>query len=313
MSIEEIDIKLGSTTKHGTPMETIHCPNCGPDNDFSVRYRENFDSSLLKFTPRKTPEHMHFRVVQCTSCGLIYSNPILSQDDIVKLYRHSDFFFEPQLKNMVEDYLSQVDKIIDRVNKGNLLEIGCSSGFFLEKAKKYGFEGVYGIEPSEIAVEHAPSGIRDCIINDKLKPGLFPDEHFDLICFFQIFDHILDPNDFLQTVFKYLKKGGMILAIHHDIRTLMPTIFGSRASTYDISHIHLWDKHTMRRILEKNHFEVSYIKGISTRYQLDYILRMFPLPSFLKESLRKMVRMMGLSDVCIKARVENMVIVAYKK
>ena len=85
MSTEDIDIKLGTTTKHGTPMEAIQCPNCGPNNAFSVRYPERFDSSLLKFTPRKTPEHMHFRVVQCASCGLIYSNPILPQDEIIKL------------------------------------------------------------------------------------------------------------------------------------------------------------------------------------------------------------------------------------
>lgn len=293
-------------------MEDIHCPLCGPNNHFKVRYPERIDKDSLDFTPRKTPDRVHFRIVQCLGCGLVYSNPILPEEEVLDLYRQSGFIQEPQMDNMVEDYLEQVDQIIDSVNRGYLLEIGCSNGFFLQKAKRYGFKGVHGVEPNRLAVEKASPGIRDCIRNDPFRPGLFPEEHFDLICFFQVFDHILDPNGFLQTVFTYLKKGGMLLAIHHDIQAWMPRLLGSRASTYDISHIYLWDKQTMRKILEQNGFEVRHVKNTPNRYQFDHILRMLPLPFFVKTPLRTTFHWLRISDAYMKASVENMVAVARK-
>lgn len=257
--------------------------------------------------------HQHFRIVQCISCGLVYSNPILSEDEITELYRNSGFIHELQLNNMVADYLEQLDGTSALLpSKENLLEIGCANGYFLKKAKEYGFKNVYGIEPSRAAYSQTPEEILPNIINDELRSGLFPDEHFDLICFFQVFDHIVDPNWFLQTVRGYLRRGGNILAIHHNIKALMPTILGSRASTYDVSHIYLWDRRTMRRVLEKNGFELLYVKNVASRYQIDHVVRMLPLPALGKRVLRNLLRWLGLSNKDIKVPVENMVTVARK-
>lgn len=294
-------------------MQIVHCPICGLHNHFKIRYPEAFDKSLLNFTARQTPDHMHFRIVQCTGCGLIYSNPILPEQEMIELYRLGRFIEEPQLENMIQDYLDQVEQIIDSVRKENLLEIGCANGFFLREMRKYGFKELYGIEPSRSSVEKAHPDIHPRIYNAVLKPNMFPEEYFDLICFFQVFDHILEPNEFLQTIFRYLRPGGMILAIHHDIKALMPTLLGVKASTYDISHVYLWDKDTMKKILEKNSFKVISIKNINSRYQLDHVIRMLPLPSWGKNPLRALLRCLHLSRVTIKAKVENMVCVARKE
>lgn len=293
-------------------MQTIHCPICGVNNKFTVRYPEKFDQAFMNIVARKTPDHTHFRIVQCSACALIYSNPILPSEQIINLYRQSEFIIEPQLENMAVDYLEQFAKIAHLVKGGNLLEIGCSSAFFLEKMEKYGLKNIYGVEPSKEAVSRASEKMRAKILVSEFKEGLFPDGYFDVICFFQVFDHIVDPNGFLQTVYKYLKKGSIVFAIHHDIRALMPAVLRSRASTYDIGHIYLWDKRTMRKILEKNGFLVDCVKNIANRYQLDHVVRMLPCPSFIKGVLRRLLRRMGLANVSLKMSVENMVCVARK-
>ena len=112
-------------------MKDIHCPVCGEGNKFRVRYQQDFDKSALDFVGRKTPDHMHFRIVQCRTCGLRYSNPILSKEEIVELYRRSDFIQEPQLKNMVSDYVGEFKKIAHLIKGRSILEVGCSNGFFL--------------------------------------------------------------------------------------------------------------------------------------------------------------------------------------
>jgi 2-polyprenyl-3-methyl-5-hydroxy-6-metoxy-1,4-benzoquinol methylase len=293
-------------------MKEIYCPICGPESPYKVLYPEKFNHSDLEFVARKTPDHMHFRIVKCRSCGLVYSNPIIAPEHILHLYRTSEFICEAQLKNMSKDYLEQFEKVLKFVNKGNLLEIGCANGFFLEKVKQLGFQNVSGIEPGIQAVSKASDHIRSAIVIDELKPGLFPENSFDVICFFQVFDHIVDPNEFLQIVHDYLKPGGVLFAIHHNIRALMPTLLRSKSSTYDISHIHLWDKKTMRLILEKNHFDVLSIKDISSRYQIDHILRMLPLPSLVKKLLRNFCHRIKIDDYSIRICVENMSIVARK-
>ncbi len=295
-------------------MVNIHCPICGEKNKFKVRFSEKFEIESLEFVGRKTPDHMHFRVVQCVDCGLVYSNPIIPENKIMQLYRQSQFIEEPQLKNMVADYLGQFEKMQHFIHeKGRLLEIGCADGFFLNKIKKYGFKEVWGIEPSRGAYNNAPSFLQNRIKNTELKEGIFPGEYFDAVCFFQVFDHIVKPNQFLQIVYQYLKKGGILLAIHHDIKSFLPMVLRDKASTYDISHIHLWDKKTMRKILEKNGFEVCCIKNIANRYQLDHVMRMLPLPIFFKKLLRTFLKLTKLSNVSLKLSVENMISVARKK
>lgn len=293
-------------------MQVTHCPICGAGNRFTVRYRERFDRAAAAFVARKTPDHTHFRIVQCSGCSLVYSNPILPFDHIINLYRQSEFIVESQLDNMARDYREQFEKIIHLVKRGNLLEVGCSNGFFLGDMEKYGFDNIYGVEPSREAVSLAPEKVRSKIVNSEFKEGLFPYEYFDVICFFQVFDHIVDPNKFLQTVHKYLKKGGIVFAIHHNVRALMPAILRSMSSTYDVGHIYLYDKHTMRKVLEKNGFSVYCVKNIANSYQLDHIARMLPLPFFIKRLLRTALHWLKLANCSFKMNVENMVCIARK-
>lgn len=255
---------------------------------------------------------MHFRIVQCSGCGLIYSNPILPMEEIEELYRRSEFISEEQLSHMVRDYLEIFLRYIGSMDKGALLEVGCANGFFLERIGEFGFTHCRGVEPGREAVEKASRTVRPFIVNDFLKPGMFPRESFDVVCGFQIFDHLIDPNGFLQMVRDYLKPGGRLLLIHHNIKALMPVLLGARASTYDISHIHLWDKKTMRLIFEKNGLKPEKMRNVTNRYQLDHVIRMLPLPGGLKEGTRQIFRRLHLSDLVIKAAVENMLCVGRK-
>ena len=294
-------------------MQEKHCPICGQNNPFRVRYPERLPEEFKEFVARGTPVHIHFRIVQCLNCGLVYSSPTIPEDQIMDLYRHSTFIHEPQLKNMLADYVDQLKKYVPENRRGNLLEIGCSNGFFLREAQELGFKELCGIEPNKNALLNAPSGLTARIVTEECKNGLFPDGYFDVVCFFQVFDHVVNPNAFLEIVRRYLKKGGLLLAIHHNILALMPRVLGSRASTYDISHMHLWDPATMRRILEKNGFKVMAIRGLASRYQLDHVARMLPLSEGLRNGLRKTLKTLGISDATIRASVENMVTVACKE
>ena len=57
-----------------------------------------------------------------------------------------------------------------------------------------------------------------------------------MISVFQTFDHIPNPNDFLQDCLKILKKDGIIIAINHNIDSISHRILKERSPIIDIGH-----------------------------------------------------------------------------
>lgn len=297
-----------------TKLIKIDCPICGIDTPYDVKYEANFELESLDFAAKKTSKHMFFRNVKCKKCKLIYSNPIIPFEQIKKFYQVTYFLELNQLEIMADDYERLFYKYVPNINeKTNVLEVGCANGLFLKRLKKRGIKKFKGIEPSKEAYSVTDSTIKPNIINDFIDNNLFESNSFDVACSFQTFDHVLEPNDFLQKIFKYIKPGGYFLQVHHNVNSLLPTLLGSKASTFDVEHIHLWSPKTMKLILEKNGFEIVKIKNITTGYLFGHALERLPLFSFLKRNLIKLSKWLKLDKLIIRFPVENMVIVSRKK
>ncbi|MDO9082977.1 MAG: class I SAM-dependent methyltransferase, partial [Humidesulfovibrio sp.] len=265
------------------------------------------------FTARKTPDKLKFRYVRCRGCGLIYANPVLPPESLSALYNVGGFIQEPQLENMLSDYLAQIGRATTGLACKRVLEVGCANGELLLRAREaFGLDEVWGVEPCAEAYEAADMRIKPHILADIFREGLFPPGHFDLVMFFQVFDHIPAPNEFLNLVAHYLRPGGRLLALHHNIRAPMPVLLGRHAPTFNIQHVFLWDKHTMRRILENHGFTVEGIHGCWNSYYVDHVLRMLPVPRIVKNTLRKALGGLGLGNLRLRAYVENMVTLATK-
>ncbi len=102
----------------------------------------------------------------------------------------------------------------DLPNKGGkLLEIGCSSGEFLQKARKAGYL-VTGIDSSAETAGFAQSHYRlkdvfPFTIQELMASK--PDEKYDVIALFQVLEHIDDVPDFIRCIKKLLKPGGIVV------------------------------------------------------------------------------------------------------
>lgn len=261
-------------------MKKIKCAICKTDNSKLV-YRANFtsiDFSQETFSARRIPDKIHYRIVHCNNCGLVYSNPILTPKEIEKLYRQSKYTYgkyESDLNQTYGKYLQFLLTIYPK--KQRLLEIGCGNGFFLKEALKLGFNKVWGVEPGKAIVKKADSKIKKQIIVDVFKKGQFKSDYFDVICMFQVLDHLVDPNEALQECFRILKPGGCLLCINHDVDSLSAKILGEKSPIFDIEHIYLYDKNTLSRIMLKNGFKIITVFDVANLYPLSYWLRMLPL------------------------------------
>jgi SAM-dependent methyltransferase len=295
-------------------MRPLTCAVCRSEQ-YRIRYPEQIPPvNMLNFSARRSPQKHHARIVECCNCGLIYSNPYFEEDLLRPLYREASYIDEQQLDNMSADYLREFTKALDRSDRSTrILEIGCADGFFLKRLLAAGFTHVYGVEPGKAAVAKASPDLRCRIVNDFFQPDLFPGVLFDVVCCFQIFDHMPDPNRFLSDIHKVLTPGGIVLAINHNIRALITRMLGEKSPMFDIEHIYLFDKHTIRKIFEANGFEVSRWANLSNSYRLAYAVKMFPFPAWIKNRMASALEMSFFSHWNLRVPAGNMVTIGRKR
>lgn len=291
------------------------CAICETDNS-SVLYPENFDIKRIDektFSARRLPDRVHYRMVTCNTCGLVYSNPILEFDKIAALYKKSFVSYDSHVENLKKTYGRYLHELESySIKKGKLLEIGCGNGFFLEEAKTQGYTDVNGVEPGEKSAKSARPDIAKKIIIDMFRPGLFEKNSFDVICCFQTLDHIPNPNEFLSTCYSVLKKGGLVLFFNHDVSALTAKLFGERSPIIDIEHTYLYDKNTMQQIFEKHSFNVLKVASPLSVHTLSYWMRLIPMPKKIKPFALSILDKIGFGKMNLWFKAGNIYLIARK-
>jgi len=297
-------------------MKNLTCAICGQKTPFEILFPASFKRKQINkgiFSARRTPDRCHCRIVRCRKCGLIFSNPFLREKAIHRLYQESELTYGPEIGSLKKTYGNYLKKIINFVpEKNNLLEIGCGNGFFLKEALKLGFKNVWGVEPSVDAVNKADSEIKPFIKLNNFQAKLFKNNFFDVICFFQTLDHIINPNLFLNDCFKILKRQGIIFCIVHNSNSFLTKILGEKTPIFDIEHTYLYDKSTLRKIFEKNNFEVIKVINTANEYSLRYWFSLLPLGIAFKKGVEKVISLFSLEKISLRIKAGNIVIVAKK-
>ena len=71
--------------------------------------------------------------------------------------------------------------------------------------------------------------MRAGIVKGLYDARMFQPESFDLICAFQVFDHVPAPAELLAECHRILRPGGLVLALNHDVESLSARLLGSSA------------------------------------------------------------------------------------
>ncbi|PAB60662.1 bifunctional glycosyltransferase family 2 protein/class I SAM-dependent methyltransferase [Anaeromicrobium sediminis] len=118
--------------------------------------------------------------------------------------------------NIQIDLINLMDHF--KFEKINVLEIGCGCGGTLLQIKNiYKNANLYGIELNEKAAEISNTFANVKCINIENDDLEYEEEYFDYIIFGNELKHLNAPLDVLNTIRKYLKKDGKILATFPNI------------------------------------------------------------------------------------------------
>jgi SAM-dependent methyltransferase len=298
---------------------TLHptrCAICGTEGNATELYPANFDLGHFNpeiFSARRLPDRIHYRIVKCNKCGLVRSDPVADAATLGELYRQSTFDYGAEVDSLRRTYGHYLDRLdAFGARKGALLEIGCGNGFFLEEARARGYADVRGVEPGSGVVAQAATGIRERIVCDMMRPGLFEPGTFDVVCLFQVFDHISDPAALLDECTRVLKSGGHILILNHNIESFSARLLGVRSPIIDIEHTYLYSPVTLSNLTTNAGLVIRHTGSVFNHYPLQYIMRLVPFPALLKRTLLWLLKRSGLGRLPLSVPLGNLFLIAKK-
>ena len=208
-------------------------------SDVIALYKEQFGIDVDRFFTSE-----NFSMYQCNQTGyrFYYPNGLDGDGDFYATLQtkfgdgyYHDWKFENQL---AYNAINPNDKVLD---------IGCGVGNFLIKAKDKAAE-VCGLELNEKAVEVCKQkglSVYNELIAEhaEKRPG-----YYDMVCMFQVLEHIYDIKSFLDDSLKVLKKGGkLVIGVPNN-----EPYFKSydKYSTLNLPphHMGLWNKEVFKKI-----------------------------------------------------------------
>jgi len=177
-------------------------------------------------------------------------------------------------------------RIVPRKENGKLLDIGCGNGSFLKWLKEHGWHA-YGLEINKEAVNLCKAnGIE--VFEGELIEVHFANENFDVITLIQVLEHVHNPSAILNEVHRILKTDGLLLIAVPNFGCLDRKILGADWPHLDIPrHLYHFELSTLKKLLEKNRFEIKEIRVKSFS-----LFGMRNVKSFLKCTIINLIKLL---------------------
>lgn len=250
LRLSKLDIKKYFNEKN--EFVEIKCPACfQPEGEFhfakhGFQYKKCKNCYTLFVSPRPNSKMISSFYRNSTSSRYWAEHfyPITAEARREKIYRPRAKEVSQLVKSDVKDF----DK--------NIIDVGAGYGIFLEEILKLNtFDKVIGIEPNkdlartcrEKKIETIEKSIEE-IKTDELKGSV--------VCSFEVFEHVFDPDKFIKDLKKVTKKNGLILLTTLSYSGFDLLTLGKESNSISPPHhINFFTVEGFREILKKNNLE----------------------------------------------------------
>lgn len=216
---------------------------------------------------------------------LLVTNPQPTESEINKYYESEEYNSHSEKSNSLFDKIYEFVRVINIKNKysiieknidtkGNILDIGCGTGDFLEfcKSKKW---NIHGIEPNKKAREISEKKI-NIDINPNTSIKKLPDESFDVITMWHVLEHRYDIIDTIKNLKRIIKPNGIIIIALPNYKSFDAKYYKRYWAAYDVPrHLFHFSRKTIDYIFQKNnlflkktypmYFDAFYVSMISEK------------------------------------------------
>jgi len=202
-------------------------------------------------------------IARCEDCGLLR----LEDRDVARLgrlYTHDSICYEASISKVREpgdaSVYSRDEFDFITVPRGRLLDVGCSTGYFLRRARSRGWD-VHGIDPDARAVAYARGelglSVQCGTLNDvDYRPGTF-----DVVTLWGVLEHAPEPRAELGRVHRLMRRGGQVVIAVPHVKSLSRAVARISRHDWDMfcepGHLYHFTRPTLTRLVRQIDFHAA--------------------------------------------------------
>ncbi|MGH9340646.1 MAG: class I SAM-dependent methyltransferase [Acidobacteriota bacterium] len=200
-------------------------------------------------------------LIRCRECGQGRADLEIESLDLKEIYSQSYFQGEEYVDYLRDRHVfekqsqDRLRKVIRFKQSGNLIEIGCAYGFFLEAARKH--FSVRGFDIAEGPVTYARNELGlDACCEDFKEISCFP-QSADVAAMWDTIEHLPAPDFTTDAIAGALRPGGYLFLTTGDLDSLMARRRrGKWRLFHPPTHLHYFSKRTIGPFLRSSGLEV---------------------------------------------------------
>jgi|SRR2546426_4337650 len=245
---------------------------------------EQYDRQVQVDVSRHFADTPEIAVFRCDDTGYRFYHPAIEGDSgFYASLQHFPWYYQPWKweHRVANSYIARSERV---------LEIGCGPGAFLERLKRRGIL-CDGLELNDDAIRRARTrGVRvaSTAVSDHVSAH---QESYDVVCAFQVLEHVARPREFLEASIAMLKPGGKLIVgvpnnasyirhIEWDILNMPP------------HHQGLWDAASLRSI-------TSILPLRLVRLHIETLQLPYQVPKYLAAQRQRLDRRQDVIGRCL--------------
>ncbi len=268
----------------------VNCARCG-----------GWDADCVIQTPDyELHIDVPFEVSLCRNCGHIYTSVRPDCNTLFSTFYPDSYLCyggqsgvaglmdRKRMEGQAAQRAEMVKKFVGQPGPVKLLEVGCATGEFIKTCRRrFGWE-VAGIEPNR-PLSDALSREGYPVISSTLEDAEIPSEQYDVVCLFNVLEHLWDSVYSLKRINRLLKPGGLVVVEIPDFDSPSRKRFGQYWFLYHLPrHLSHFTKKSLTSLMNECGFEkVDILKQfrptvnvLSFQYAVQDKIKFKPVRSF---------------------------------
>ena len=239
-----------------------------------------------------------FELVACTTCGMLMRHFLPETADLAEIYAPEYYAHRPEHPvRGYADYIGDAERHRETARrrlallacfaarKGKLLDVGAAAGFFVDEARRAGWEA----EGDAVAEHMAEWGRRE--LGAPLRTGdlraVGGDGSFAVVTMWDYIEHAIDPRGDFARAHELLGSDGILALSTGDVGSLVARVSRSRWHLLTPRHHNFFfNSRTLARLLAATGFDIAWSGHPGARYSLAHIAHK-SLPEFVAERVAR--------------------------